>query len=174
MRRAFLVLAAASWLVVGMVPSGEAADPSVEGSGVAAATFEGRLIDLRGGWGAARACLVLPGRPVECFRTLGEVKAAARGFDAPALACSSPLILYDYTYLGGASFSVYTRGLWINLSGTGFDNRTSSYRVGACAIDLASASNGGGSRYTRCLYAGCVENTMLSGWNNVVSSVYLH
>jgi hypothetical protein len=90
------------------------------------------------------------------------------------LACSSPLTLYDGTSLSGASVSISTRGLWINLSTVSFDNRTSSFAVGACAIDLASGTNGGGSRYPRCLSAGCVENSMASGWNNVVSSAFLH
>jgi hypothetical protein len=39
---------------------------------------------------------------------------------------------------------------------------------------LASSTNGNGARYTRCLSAGCVENTMDLGWDNVISSVYLH
>ncbi len=89
-------------------------------------------------------------------------------------ACSTSLDLYDAGSLGGTHVAIFTRGLWINLSTIGFDNRTSSFAVGACAIDLASGTNGGGSRYPRCLNPGCVENTMVSGWNNTVSSVFLH
>ncbi len=92
----------------------------------------------------------------------------------PSLACSSPLQLFDGTNLSGAKVLIYTRGLWIDLSTVSFDNRTSSYKVGACAIELASGAGGGGAHYTRCLSAGCVENVMDLGWNNVVSSVYLH
>ena len=74
----------------------------------------------------------------------------------------------------GSTIAIYTRGLWINLNVVGFDNKTSSYQVGACAIELSSGPNGGGNRYPRCLYAGCTENTLLSGWNNTISPAYLH
>jgi hypothetical protein len=97
-----------------------------------------------------------------------------RAGSQPSLACSSALQLFDGTNLGGAKVLIYTRGLWIDLSTVSFDNRTSSYKVGACAIELASGPGGGGAHYTRCLSAGCVENVMDLGWNNVVSSVYLH
>jgi hypothetical protein len=62
---------------------------------------------------------------------------------------------------------------WINLADFGFNNMTSSYTVGACAVILAAGTNGSGSLYPECLNAGCVEDVMLSGWNNVLSSVYL-
>jgi hypothetical protein len=87
--------------------------------------------------------------------------------------CSTPLRLYDGTYRTGASVSVYTRGLWVNLSVVDFNNKTSSYAVGACAVVLAAGTNGSGAHYPECLEAGCIENSMLSGWNNVISSVYL-
>jgi hypothetical protein len=93
---------------------------------------------------------------------------------APAVACSTPLKLYNGTSLTGTSVSIYTRGLWIDLSTVAFDNQTSSFKVGACAIELAAGAGGTGSHYTRCLSAGCTENSMLSGWNNTVSSAYLH
>lgn len=96
-----------------------------------------------------------------------------RGPMSPQVSCSMPLRLYDGTFQTGTSASIYTRGLWINLSDLGFNNRTSSYIVGACAVELAAGANGSGAFYPRCLYAGCDENVMLSGWNNVISSVYL-
>ena len=98
-------------------------------------------------------------------------RATVRG---PEISCSTPLRLHDGTYQTGQTLSISTRGVWLNLADFGFDNMTSSYTVGACAIELASLADGGGFRYTRCLYAGCVENVMDNGWNNVVSSVYLH
>jgi hypothetical protein len=105
---------------------------------------------------------------------LGQLSAAAApGPDRPDVSCSTPLKLYNGTYLTGSSVSIYQRGVWVNLSSAGFDNMTSSYEVGACAVILASGANGGGSHYPECLNAGCVENTMLTGWNNVLSSVYL-
>jgi hypothetical protein len=93
---------------------------------------------------------------------------------APSINCSTPLKLRDGTNQTGTTVSVYVRGLWVNLSDVGFDNRTSSFTVGACSIELAAQANGSGNHYTRCLSPGCVENSMLPGWNNVVSSVYLH
>jgi hypothetical protein len=92
----------------------------------------------------------------------------------PALSCSTPLRLYDGSLISGDSVSISTRGLWIDLSTLGFDNRTSSFKVGACSIELAAGPGGSGSRYQRCLSAGCTENNMATGWNNLVSSAYLH
>jgi hypothetical protein len=96
------------------------------------------------------------------------------GHVLPAANCSTPLKLHDNTNQLGTLVSVFTRGLWVDLSSLSFDNMTSSYTVGACSIDLAAQSGGAGNHYTRCLSAGCVEDSMLSGWNNVVSSAYLH
>ncbi len=75
---------------------------------------------------------------------------------------------------GGSSVSIGQRLVWVNLSSRSFDNRTSSYTVGSCAVDLASGANGGGQLYSRCLSPGCVENVMDRGWGNTNSPVYLH
>ena len=66
-----------------------------------------------------------------------------------------------------------TRSLWLNLSAYGFDNLTSSYRVGACSVYMAENSSGGGSWYPGNTSAGAQASAMLSGWNNRVSSVYI-
>lgn len=145
-----------------------------EGDRSGLARFEGGWIDLEAGWGPARACLVFSGRPVECFRSASQMSRREARLLVPSLNCSSPLRLYDGLNRTGATVSIYTRGLWTNLSGLGFDNRTSSYSVGACAVELASGSGGGGSHYPGCVAAWCVVNSMASGWNNVVSSVYLY
>jgi hypothetical protein len=145
----------------------------------AVAVFEGTEIDLTYGWGDARACLVLTAM-VQCFRTIEELNAAEEslaggdsGIISPAATCSTALRLYDGTYQTGSVLSIAVRGQWINLGTYGFDNRTSSYRVGACAVELASGTNGSGSRYSRCLSAYCEEDVMASGWDNVLSSAYL-
>ena len=89
--------------------------------------------------------------------------------------CSTPLRLYDNTFISGDTVSISTRQTWVNLSGgLAFDNRTSSYRVGSCSVVLAAGANGSGSHYPRCLFAGCEEDVMATGWNNVISSVYLN
>jgi hypothetical protein len=123
-------------------------------------------------------CAILSGLLVS---DAGASSADARSFSnmeatlaGPAVSCSTPLKLYNGTSLTGTSVSIYTRGLWIDLSTVAFDNQTSSFKVGACAIELAAGAGGTGAHYTRCLSAGCTENSMLSGWNNTVSSAYLH
>jgi hypothetical protein len=100
--------------------------------------------------------------------------AQSRSGVGPEVACSTPLRLYDGTSLTGTFVSISSRGLWINLSSVSFDNRTSSFKVGACSVDLASANGGGGALYEHCLTPGCEEDTMDPGWNNVISSVFLH
>jgi hypothetical protein len=150
---------------------------NAQARGLPIARFEGSWINLSKGWGPASACMILPGRVAECFRTSAAMErreASLAGLIAPNVNCSTPLRLHDGTYQTGTTVSVYVRGLWVDLSTFGFDNSTSSYTVGACAIELALGSGGSGSHYSRCLYAGCVENVMATGWNNVVSSIYLH
>jgi hypothetical protein len=149
------------------------------------ATFEGRIIDLRDGWGDARACLVSDTTDLaQCFRSEAELLSAVDadlnsaddvGFAAMAAsACSSSLRLYDGTNYSGAVLYLTTRTSWINLSSYGFSNRTSSFKVGACFSYLADLSNGGGDWYaTSATTAWKVAPTMASGWNNRVSSVYI-
>src|SRR5438309_1914738 len=100
--------------------------------------------------------------------------SASNGGRAPAVNCSSALKLHDGTNQSGATASISSRGVWVNLSSFSFDNRTSSFTTGACAVALASAANGGGALYETCLTAHCVENVMDPGWDNVISSVYLY
>src|SRR6059058_3731883 len=123
------------------------------------ARFEGRWIDLQRGWDGARACVVYIVKPTQCYRDSSEAKRAESRLSPSTLNCGSSLDLYDGTYMSGASVSILARGTWINLSTVGFDNRTSSYVVGACSVDLASGTGGGGSRYGRCLSPGCAEFT---------------
>jgi len=169
--RSLLILGLLALLATALPAAADAA-PKDQPS-PAAAIFEGEPIDLTEGWGEAQACLVSAGG-VECFRTIAELDAAEKllADGAKAVTCSTPLRLYNGTYRTGTVLSVATRGTWLNLSLYGFDNLTSSYKVGSCNIDLASGTSGGGSRYWRCLTAYCLENVMASGWNNVISSAY--
>jgi hypothetical protein len=177
MKRVVLVAVLLSWLTtiaaIVAVPSSAFAGPA--GAPAAhIALFEGHWIDFSSAWRPARDCDILPGRPPVCFRTEVAARAGGAHMQQPAVSCSTPLRLHNGTNQTGATLSIYTRGVWVDLADWGFDNMTSSYTVGACAIELASLAGGGGFRYTRCLSAGCVENVMDNGWNNVVSSVYLH
>ena len=167
-------------IVAGLLAGAGAASASPQGSDtsgsidVTHARFEGQWIDLSKGWGAATACMIFPHRPIECFRTTEALLAHRATLPSPDTSCSSPLRLHDKANQLGTTIFVYTRGLWINLSTVDFDNMTSSYIVGACAVDLAALANGGGSHYPECLSAWCQEDVLLTGWDNVFSSVYLH
>jgi hypothetical protein len=177
MRRAMSVFLAAAALVVACFSISAADSPREPGRAhIGHARFEGRWIDLAQGWGRARACMVVSGRPTECFRTVAAMEERAASIApsmSPTLNCSIPLKLRDGANQVPPTVSIYSRGIWVNLSSLSFDNKTSSFTVGACSIDLASSSGGGGSHYLSCLYAGCVEDTMDLGWNNAVSSAYL-
>jgi hypothetical protein len=138
------------------------------------ATFEGRWIDLSKGWDGARACVVAPNRPTACFRDQAEADAFLDSIATPDASCSTPLRLYDGTGFNPPSVSITIRGLWVDLSTLSFDNKTSSYKVGACSVEIAAMSQGGGAWYPICLNAGCQESSMISGWDNVASSVFLN
>src|SRR5262249_41478099 len=124
---------AGSWVVTASAAGSNGSSGTTQGI---LARFEGRWIDLGTGWGPARAWSIMPGRPVQCFRTEGQMarwEAFVRASSSPLATCSTPLKLHDGTNQGGALASVNTRGAWVNLSSLSFDNKTSSYTVGACA-----------------------------------------
>ena len=155
--------------------------PSVAGAAVSSesgvvASFGGRSIDLSAGWGAARAC-VSDGVTTQCFRSEAEMDAALETTTATMVAasstCSSSLRLYRSTSFGGSVLFLTAQGVMFNLSTYGFDNDTSSYRVGACDASFYDGANGGTPIYTGPTSAGSSASFMLSGWDNRVSSVYL-
>jgi hypothetical protein len=169
-------------------------DPGVPGQDAGAverrpaiAKFEGRSIDLSQDWGEARACLVWrQGGVLECFRTpeaLGVREAQlSRGGGKPSggattspygWSCSSPLRLFDYIWYGGRQLSFWDRGYWQNLWDYGFDNRTSSYAVGACYVHLAEYGGGGGWWYPGPTWPWAGEPVMYWDWQNTISSIYV-
>jgi len=157
------------------------------------ALYNGRLIDLSVSWEGAGACLVAPDQleTVECFGDESELElrvaqletspfaAVEPGEGAPLAAsssagCGSYLKLYDYYYYGGSSLWIATTHLWMNLSNYGFNQRTSSFKIGACSAYFADYSWGGGAWYpTYRTQAYDVEPIVVSGWNNDVSSLYI-
>lgn len=149
------------------------------------ATFEGQVLNLADGWGAAGACAVVAAGLAECFRTEAEMDArlaalagagAGPGVPADSLQseCSSYVRLYDGTAYTGSVLHLSTRAMWLNLSNYNFSNRTSSYRVGACSSYFADYNNGGGSWYpTASTEAYDQASVMSSGWDNRVSSIYI-
>lgn len=149
------------------------------------AVFDGDVIDLSLDWGAATACVELT-TIVECFRTESALLAAhprlvassATVTSAPqpvatSSTCSSSLRLYRSTSYSGGVLYLTTRLVTFNLSSYGFDDDTSSYVVGACSASFYSAANLGGSLYPGSTVAFASSASMLTGWNDVVSSVII-
>jgi len=164
-------------LIVGTAPA--AAEKATPGL----ASFEGQLIDLSEGWGEAQACVVWDSdQLVECFRTEDDLTAhmAASALQPEPgelgilSTCASSLKLYDGLSYSGATLYLYQRTTWFNLSDYGWANRTSSFKVGACLSYFADFANGGGDWYpTSYTQAYDQSSSMISGWNNRVSSVYI-
>lgn len=154
----------------------------------ALANYHGRVIDLSTSWHGAQACHFGDDASIgECFDSEAAMDqwltSHDQGLDSVAatvptpltLPCASSLRLYDGTGYTGASLNLTTRAEWLNLSSYGFDQRTSSYKVGACSSKFADYANGGGSIYpTSLTQAYDQSTTMQSGWNNDVSSVYIY
>lgn len=147
------------------------------------AWFEGRLIDLAEDWEEAQACLVSDvSESAECFRTEEELDSrmatveiawsSSIGGPVPFGTCSSSLKLYDGTNYATPLVAFTTTGIWINLSSYSFDNKTSSFKVGACSSVFTDSALGGGDEYpTSKTTAGKQSSSMGAGWNNRVSSV---
>jgi len=136
---------------------------------------------IAGPLGKQEACLVWESEGLfECFGSEEEVDGRIEDLvredsgNLEMLAqCSTGLRLYDGTGYSGSVLVILDRSLWINLSSYGFDNRTSSYKVGACSSYFAENSSGGGSWYpTSATEAWDQDSSMQTGWNNRVSSVY--
>jgi len=142
------------------------------------AWFEGRQIRLADGWGEARACMS-DLQTTHCYRTEAEMDAAhpdegraERG--AVLLAtCSPALKLYRGTSYTGNVLELSTRFVTISLAPYGFDNDTSSYKIGGCNSRLYDTTTGG-SAYPGNTNAGVWAPSMLSGWDNRVGSVYIN
>jgi hypothetical protein len=168
------------------ITSASADESSVDARSIA--SFEGTSLDLSKSWGEAGACWIDEDGAATCYRTEKEMDAAivAAGGDlgrvtdehhrqdiahgARMASCSSSLRLYRSDSYSGGTLYLTQRYSWINLSWYGFDNDTSSYRVGACSTTFRSGSNGGGTTYWGGTGAFASKSSM-SGWNNVLSSV---
>jgi hypothetical protein len=165
--RILSALAVMAAVLVGTSASSSAAVQDTK-TGVLA-TFEGKVIDLSVGWGEARACSSGPSKTT-CYRSEAEMDAkepAQPGTAGRAAlgTCGAALRLYDGSSFGGASLSLTTTGSDIALSGYGFANRTSSYRVGSCSAQLKS----GGSVYPGNTAPNVSSGSMLAGWDNAIT-----
>lgn len=158
--------------------TGHRADATESPRTASQARFEGRWIDLSKDWEGATACTIDAAGSV-CFRTEAQLDAylaapvASVADVAITSTCSSSLRLYDGTSYSGSVLNLSVQYTFINMSTYGFDNRTSSYKVGACASVFYSGASGGGSLYPGNTAAFAQSATMLSGWDNAVSSVYI-
>ena len=149
------------------------------------AVFAGEEINLDEGWGEATACLIWQDIGVsECFRTeddmdlrIAELEAEmtrpkdlSGGIVMASSTCSSYLRLYDKTNYGTPVLYLRDRFQWLNLSTYGFNQKTSSFKIGPCSAYFADWPNGGGDWYpTYLTQAYDQSNSMISGWNNDVS-----
>jgi len=156
----------------------QASDPA-EQEPTVIASFEGRSIRLADGWGEARAC-TSDGQVARCYRSEAEMDAAEDGLPsaqdadlAPLVDCGLPALrLYRGGSWGGGVLQLTVRYTVIDLAPYGFDNDTSSYRVGACSSRFYD-TNSGGTLYPGNTTAGASSASMSSGWDNRVSSVYI-
>jgi hypothetical protein len=157
--------------VLALVTPAEASVPAARGAGQIA-TFEGQTFDMSRGWGQAVACNVTDGSAV-CYRSETEMNKAIAAIPVSrASSCTSSLRLYDGTGRTGAVVNLSTRMTTLTLSTFGFDNRTSSYRIGGCSAILYSGIGSGS--YGGNTAANASASSMLSGWDNTVSSVYIN
>ena len=136
------------------------------------ASYRGRTIDLAVSWEGARACRIADTGNV-CYDSEKEMdlagsveKAAQPGVLA---ACGSTLRLYDATSFGTPVLALSNTGVWIQLSAYSFSSKTSSYKVGACSSTFADA----GSIYPGNTSAGASATSMVVGWNNRVTQVFI-
>ena len=162
------------------VVSGEPAS-AAGGTRGAKAWYGDHWIDMGTSWESATACAVSASAAV-CFTTesamdayLATTTTAVSSAVAPALVCSTSMRLYDGASYTGNLLYLSSQGTFLNLANYGFDNITTSYKIGACSSYFYSGASGGGSLYP-------IQNTeafdqyptMLSGWNNALSSVYMN
>lgn len=174
--RTALASAALATTLIGSaeVSTARADAPPAEGS---LAVFEGRLIDLSISWEQAHACYIGDSGN-NCFRTEAELEGfladqgslATQGQAGPLASCGTALSLWDGTNKTGDVLSLSQRLIVLSLANYGFAERTSSYRIGSCSAVFRDASS---SVYPGNTSAGASANSMVSGWNNRVTSVYI-
>lgn len=139
------------------------------------ATFEGDIIDMSGDRSNAVACAITDSGN-RCYRSeaaMDQAERSAPRSGARAANCSSSVRVYSGSSHTGSITSISTRGSWINLSASGADNTTSSYKIGSCSATFRSGQFGTGSNYPGTTSAGTQRTSMVSGWDNRVSSVLL-
>jgi hypothetical protein len=188
-----LLAAASAAVVVATVPAvGAAAAGPGTSSGrqlgdPTHAVYGDQIIDLSSGWHGAGACIAFADH-TECFRTEAEQDAAypqyaghpgeaakASGGASALLSCTPSVKLYANPSFGGSSFTVAVANSWFNLTGFSIDNATSSFWVsGSCDSGLNEYANGAGWNYPGATTGGATAASMLSGWDNRISAVWIY
>jgi hypothetical protein len=172
-------------LLVSSLPNASASADWPRRDNPSIAVYGDRLIDLRVSWEGADAC-TSDGRRTVCFDTVAEmdgylattspialdVEVSIGGLLALSV-CSSSLRLSTGAGYSGNLLNLSTRFVTLNLSTYGFDNLTSSYRVGACDAVFFENAGGAGATYPGSTSAWTQSPSMVAGWDNRVSSVYI-
>lgn len=140
------------------------------------ADYHGSKIDLSEGWSGAQACAI-DDVTAMCFDSENEMdqylheSGGSPAGSALLASCSTSTRLYAGTSFTTPVVAVTTRASWRDLSAVGFDNTARSYKIGACSTVFAANAGGGGSQFSA--GAGTQASTMPSGWDKVISSLYL-
>lgn len=161
-------------LVVAVVPGVARSDAASGAEPSSSATYHGRQIDLSRSWEGAAACWIAESANT-CYDTAAEMRAAmddsvglARGI-VPLLTCGSSLVLYQNGGFAGNALALSTRSTMISLSTYSFSAITSSYTIGSCNASFFDAS----STYPGTTSAGASASSMVSGWDNRITRVYI-
>lgn len=156
----------------GTAQAGSTADEGVR------ATFEGRSIDLPGGWQGAQACAVFAANDVRCYDTTDAADRASgynRAVDplaARAPACASGWVcLYQYANGEGRRL-IFSDEYWDNLGNYGFDNKTSSWRNNQNSGDNASLARNADGSGTRVTLSAPGYASSLGSFDNRASAVH--
>ena len=170
------MLLAASALVGFTSAPARASSATVDDEPPIVATFEGRSLRLDDGWGEAHAC-TSDGKTARCYRTEQEMDAVEGGRAEVATSvaqvnCGTSVRLYSSAGYAGDVLALTTRFSTINLASHGFNNITSSYRIGSCSAQFFDTT-GGSTVYPGSTTAGSSAAVMVSGWDNRVGSVYI-
>lgn len=143
------VVGAACLAVTGLFASGMPASAEASMAGVplrSQGVIEGKVLDLRQGWGEAQSCIVHADKRAECYETAAEADAAL-GYD-PALDtfstagdmdCANGWICLWQFSNGDGRRLIFNDEYWHTLADWGFARTTSSWR-----------NNQGGGPFNNC------------------------
>jgi hypothetical protein len=143
------------------------------------ASYNGGTLDLSRSWGTAAVCVIAPSGN-ECFSSELTYQATNSNLIASPLVqpmssglCSPGLALFENINYGGRELVLQSTSVWINLSAYSFAGITSSYKVGACAVQMNDVDGGGGNFYPGATSAGSNVAWIGTTWNDRIASVLI-